>query len=260
MVHLNYEDSIISESCNSFEAFKHTKLVHSLVKRLKIIQNLATEEEQSTSVLNVMISEAFTKFNLSLIGDYAKFINFSKSPKRTPKFQMSKYLSCASDDHREFLNEFVNTAMLQNFIQGKLRASLRPCERKRCKFESTSVDSTSENVIEKFKASQKVPKSAKNEDRPKLTQPIFTTNYIKPFDEVTIQLTGKLTKTLQVPPSQTFRHLHQRIKTMTGQPCQLMVQYSVPPSPTANIGEVFQIFKNEQGVLQIFVDDFKNFQ
>lgn len=61
---------------------------------------------------------------------------------------------------------------------------------------------------------------------------------------------------LQVPVNHTFRHLNQKLRSLTGgQNCQLMVQYSIPPSPTAFIGDVFQVFKNSQEILHLHVED-----
>ena len=85
VVHLNHESPIISEGgCKGCEDFMATKLSQLLLERLKMIK----DEESTPTVLNFMISEAFRKFFLSLIGDFHQFVTYASD--KTPIFQVCK--------------------------------------------------------------------------------------------------------------------------------------------------------------------------
>lgn len=84
MVHLDYESPIISEMFEGFDTLINTELAQGLTQRLQIVTDLGPEEERS--VLNLMISEAFTKYFLGLLGDYNKFIICQ--PQYPPQFQV----------------------------------------------------------------------------------------------------------------------------------------------------------------------------
>jgi hypothetical protein len=60
-------------------------LVMVLKDRLEVVEVL-TDEEENSPALSIMISEAFTKFFLGLIGDLSQFIKHY--PKRAPSFQV----------------------------------------------------------------------------------------------------------------------------------------------------------------------------
>ena len=61
VIHLNHENPLKSESCKGCDNVLIPNMMKTLWNRLEVIKELSVEEPEA-SVLNVMISEAFTKF------------------------------------------------------------------------------------------------------------------------------------------------------------------------------------------------------
>ena len=264
IVDLDLEMPICKTSWDYDESFMHSEAVKSLTERLEDVDTVA-KNEYDVALLNVMITEAFTKFFLAIIGDCSKYIK-SSCERPFPHFERQKFLKSATlcPKTKEFLHTFTQTAMFNSFIFTKFRMPLY------CVTHQSSLDNAghhgdkkkSMTKRRKKKASTTLPSIASSledeEFRRKLSIKSESAMYAKTLSadlaiapkEVTVHLNGHIRKILQVDTDRSVGCIQDQLNLRRR---LFMVMNSIPISPTANIGDVHQIFKDYQGILHITV-------
>ena len=296
IIHLDCDNPILSSMAEE-EEFLAVDLVIALRDRLKVVEVLSDDEDQSCPALNIMISEAFTKFFLGLIGDVTQFIKPSDENGQ-PIFKLSKFLKDSTEDLMGLLDQFAKTAMFQAFIELKLQAasginlSLRPKRpnvikakpRKLSTFQhqvqkqepyslvySSEESAVTESTLKAEKDATKIShaqftphhldsrnalcSARPHRSRTRIKSTTSTSTLHHPseivfvINEVTVRLHGMVNKILHVSTNETVSHLLKHV----GQKNKLMAKNSIPLAPTAKIGDLYQIFKENDGTLHISV-------
>ena len=266
IVDLDYEAMPICKTSWDYdEAFMNCESVKCLIERLEDVETV-TKNEYDSALLNVMITEAFTKFFLAIIGDCSKYIK-SSCHTPIPKFERQQFLNSATLCRRtkEFLATFTQTAMFNSFIFAKFRMPIyctmhqssidntghhggkkKSLTKRRKKKTTTTLSSISsspeeENFLRKLPIQSKSAMNSKSSASADLA--------IAP-KEITVHLNGHIRKILQVDIDRSVGYIQDQLNLSRR---LLMAKNSIPISPTANIGDVHQIFKDYQGVLHLTV-------
>ena len=277
IVDLDYETMPICKTSWDYdETFMNCEAVKSLTERLEDVEVVAKNEYDS-ALLNVMITDAFTKFFLAIIGDCSKYIK-SSCHAPLPNFERTQFLKSATLCRRtkEFLATFTQTAMFNSFIFAKFRMPMY------CSTHQSSIDNTGhhhrkkksltkrrkkksnlssiscsppEDLLRKLSIRSEMSENAMNatdktDASIKYSRSSGSADLAIAPKEITVHLNGHIRKILQVDIDRSVGDIQDQLNLSRR---LLMVKNSIPISPDANIGDVHQIFKDFQGVLHLTV-------
>jgi hypothetical protein len=73
------------------------------------------------------------------------------------------------------------------------------------------------------------------------------------INEITVQISGLVSKIIQVPTNQTVAQIYHQLTIQNSQNVQLLINNAIPPSPTAMIGDIYQVFKKNDGKVHLSI-------
>ena len=120
---LDIDQPIIRTSWEVDIGFLNSDAVKALRSRLEEVEYLS-KIEQDLALLNNMISESFTKFFLTLIGDCSQHIKSSCQGPSTLDYKQFLRSPNHCENIRGFLHDFIKTAMFNSFIDSKFRVPI----------------------------------------------------------------------------------------------------------------------------------------
>ena len=166
-------------------------------------------------------------------------------------FQYRQFLKSSShcENIRNFLSNFVKTAMFNAFIDSKFRVPIF------CSTHKEQIDVVSrKKSLTKRRKKTSINESISNERDQNALQ-ITRNNTISHGEltcprEITLHLKGHVQKILQIEVKYTIGHIQEKYDLRKR---VFLAKNCIPISSTANIGDVYQIFKDSYSILYITV-------